>query len=123
LDLSYQGLPARWSPDGQFFIYEKKGNLYYYSLRQLKENRVPEETLRRIGPGLLSSVPWGGSGELYYVVDQVLYRILPEEFFTRSLYRAQFQTWGITGKLPFPFHAAGDRFWLAPDGKSVLFNL
>jgi len=123
LDLSYQGLPAVWAPDGQFFVYEKKGNLYYYSLRQLKENRVPEEALRRIGSGLLSSVAWGGSGELYYVVDQVLYRILPEEFFTRSLYRAQFQTWGITGKLPFPFRPAADRFWLAPDGKSVLFNL
>ena len=48
---------------------------------------------------------------------------LPEEFFTRSLYRAQFQTWSITGKLPFPFHPETDRFWLAPDGKSVLFNL
>lgn len=123
LDLSYQALPVRWSPDGQFLVYEKKGSLYYYSLRQLKENRVPEESLRRIGPGLMSSAAWGGAGELYYVVDQVLYRILPEEFFTRSLYRAQFQTWGITGKLPFPFRAESDRFWLAPDGKSVLFNL
>lgn len=123
LDLSYQEFPARWSPDGQFFIYEKKGSLYYYSLRQQKESRVPEESLRRIGPGLLSSVSWGGTGELYYVAEQVLYRILPEEFFTRSLYRAQFQTWGITGKLPFPFQPASDRFWLAPDGKSVLFNL
>jgi len=123
LDLSYQGLPVLWSPDGQFFLYEKRGSLYYYSLKQLKENRVPEEGLRRIGPGLLSSAAWGATGELYYVVDQVLYRILPEEFFTRSLYRAQFQTWGITGKLPFPFRTATDRFWLAPDGKSVLFNL
>lgn len=123
LDLSYQGLPVRWSPDSQFFVYEKRGSLFYYSLRQLKESRVPEESLRRIGPGLLSSVSWGVGGELSYVADQVLYRILPEEFFTRSLYRAQFQTWGITGKLPFPFRPATDRFWLAPDGRSVLFNL
>jgi len=123
IDLSYQDFPARWSPDGQFFLYEKKGNLYYYSLRQAKEKRVPEENLRRIGPGLTSSLTWGATGELYYLADQVLYRILPEEFFTRSLYRAQFQTWGITGKLPFPFRPASDQFWLSPDGKAVLFNL
>ncbi len=123
VDLSYRAFPALWSPDGQFFVYEKKASLYYYSVRQAKEKRVPEEDLRRIGPGLLSSVVWGATGELYYVVDQILYRILPEEFFTRSLYRAQFQTWGITGKLPFPFRPAGDRYWLAPDGRSVLFNL
>ncbi len=79
----------------------------------------PMEGLRKIGQGLLSSVSWGATGELYYVVDQVLYRILPEEFFTRSLYRAQFQTWGITGKLPFPFRPANDHFWLAPDSRSV----
>ena len=123
IDLSYQTLPALWSPDGQFFVYEKKGNLYYFSLKQLKEKRIPEESLRKIGPGLLSSITWGGTGELNYVVDQILYRILPEEFFTRSLYRAQFQTWGIVGKLPFPFRPALDRFWLSPDSKSVLFNL
>ena len=123
VDLSYLSFPALWSPDAQFFVYEKKGNLYYYSLRQLREKRVPEENLRRIGPGLLASVSWGSGGELSYAVDQVLYRILPEEFFTRSLYRAQFQTWGITGKLPFPFRPASDRFWLSPDGGSVLFNL
>jgi len=123
VELSFQSLPALWSPDAQFFVYEKKGNLYYYSLRQLREKRVPEENLRRIGPGLLSSVAWGNGGELSYAADQVLYRILPEEFFTRSLYRAMFQTWGIMGKLPFPFRPASDRFWLAPDGASVLFNL
>lgn len=123
VDLSYRAFPALWSPDSQFFVYEKKGSLYYYSLRQLREKRVPEENLRRLGPGLLSSVAWGASGELHYVVDQVLYRILPEEFFTRSLYRAQFQTWGVLGKLPFPFRPSADRFWLGPEGKSVLFNL
>jgi len=123
IDLSYRSFPALWSPDSQFFLYEKKGSLYYYSLLQLREKRVPEEALRRIGPGLLSSVSWGPAGDLDYVADQVLYRILPEEFFTRSLYRAQFQTWGILGKLPFPFNPATDRYWLSPDGRSVLFNL
>lgn len=123
VDLSYQSIPALWSPDSQFFVYERKGSLYYYSLRQWRENRVPEENLRRLGPGLLSSVAWGGKGELHYVVDQVLYRILPEEFFTRSLYRALFQTWGMVGKLPFPFSPSADRFWLAPDGRAALFNL
>jgi len=123
VDLSFRGLPAQWSPDSQFFVYEKRGELFYYSLRQLREKRVPEENLRKIGPGLMASTAWGASGELQYVADQVLYRILPEEFFTRSLYRAQFQTWGVLGKLPFPFHPATDRFWLSPDGRAVLFNL
>jgi peptidoglycan/xylan/chitin deacetylase (PgdA/CDA1 family) len=121
--LSRQDLAVLWSPDSQFFVYEKNDGLYYYSLKQLQEKRVPEENLRWIGPGLIASASWGGSGELDYVSDQVLYRILPEEFFTRSLYRAQFQTWGVLGKLPFPFQPASDRFWLAPDGKSVLFEL
>ncbi|MEI8093941.1 MAG: polysaccharide deacetylase family protein [Spirochaetales bacterium] len=123
LDLSWNAVPALWSPDSQFFVYEKKGELYYYSLRQAKEKRVPEESLRRLGPGMLSSVTWSSGGELYYVVDEVLYRILPEEFFTRSLYKGQFQTWGIKGKLPFPFLPSNDAFWIDPEGQNVLFNL
>ena len=123
VELTRGSLAVLWSPDSQFFVYEKHAGLYYYSLKQLQEKRVPEENLRWLGGGLISSASWGSAGELNYVSDQVLYRILPEEFFTRSLYRAQFQTWGVLGKLPFPFRPASDRFWLSPDGKSVLFDL
>ena len=120
--LSYEKVPALWSPDSQFFIYEKQGNLYYYSIRQWRENRVPDEALRWLGPGLLSAVSWNPSGDLIYVNGRLVYRILPEEFFTRSLYRAQFQTWGIEGELPLEFDAARDRFWPSPDGRTVLVD-
>lgn len=120
LELSYQGLPAEWSPTGQFVVYSKNDTLYYFSLVQWAEARVPDEALRALGPGLISSVCWGSSGELYYLSDSVLFRILPEEFFTRSLYRARFQTWGVLASVPFMFHPESDRFWLAPDQKSIL---
>jgi len=123
LDLTWNAVPAAWSPDSQFFVYEKKGELYYYSIRQAKEQRVPEESLRWLGPGMISSVTWSSTSELYYVQGDVLYRILPEEFFTRSLYKGQLQTWGILGKLPFPYTPARDAFWIDSPGRNILFNL
>ncbi|NNM66496.1 MAG: polysaccharide deacetylase family protein, partial [Spirochaetales bacterium] len=80
VELSYTSVPALWSPDGQFFVYEKEGSLYYFSMAQKQQNRVPAEAMRRLGSGLLKSAAWGPQDELYYVRDEVLYRILPQEF-------------------------------------------
>ncbi len=64
IDLSTNEAPALWSPNGQFFIYVKAGQLYYYSLQQKDQNQVPPESLRCLGPGFLSSVSWGPDGDL-----------------------------------------------------------
>lgn len=123
LMLNFSQVPALWSPDSQFFVYEKDARLYYFSLKQKDEKRVPAENLRNLGDGLLGSINWSPAGELLYMWDNILYRILPEEFFTRSLYAGIFRVGGILGKIPFNFQPEKDRYWLSPDRSQLLLNL
>lgn len=112
--------PARWAPDSSYFIYSKDDKLYYYSLDQLKQNRVMEASLRMIGKGTIANVRWGADGNLYYVVGSLVYRIAGPELFTRSLYSGLLAVGTIAGKIPFSFNSSLDRFWISPDGGSIL---
>jgi peptidoglycan/xylan/chitin deacetylase (PgdA/CDA1 family) len=121
--LSFRQVPARWSFDSQFFAYVREGNVYYYSLRQLRENRVPSEILRNLGRGSLTGIQWMEDGSLLLAQSQVIFRILPEEFFTLSLYGGLLRTWGIVARLPQAFDPNKDQFWLSPDNRWVLYSL
>lgn len=123
IPLNFSRVPVLWSPDSQFFVYEKNAEIYYFSMKQKSENRLPAEKLRSLGSGLLNCVSWGPAGELYYLWDNILYRILPEEFFTRSLYAGIFRVGGIIGKLPMRFTPETDQFWLSPGKDQILLSL
>ncbi len=122
IELSLSQPPVRWSPDSEIFIYRKSGELFYFSLHHHREGRQLSESLRTIGPGLISSVRWADNGDLYYVSGTMVYRIGPNELFARTLYRDLLQTGTIAGKLPFPFEPGFDRFWVAPDARSILLS-
>lgn len=122
VELSFDGPRAIWSPDSSFFVYEKRGGIYYYSISQLTGGRVIDEAFRRIGPGSLASVSWASDGSLYYVQDRIVYRILGVEFFTRSLYSDLLRIGTIVGKLPFGFDPSFDQFWVSPDAEKVILN-
>ncbi len=120
ITLSTNEAPALWSPNGEFFVYVKADRLYYYSMEQHAQDRVPPEALRCLGAGLLSSVRWGPDGDLVYVRDNSLWRLLPQDFYALSLFGAKYQTWGLVTAFPLAFDPATDRFWLSPDLRFVL---
>ncbi len=122
VELNLDSLPVAWSPESDFFIYQKANELYYFSVDQFESNRLLSEDFRKIGDGQLSSIRWGRDNELYYISGTVVYQILGVEFFTRSLYQEFLRIGRIVGKIPFLFDPNFDRFWISPDGTQVLLD-
>ena len=122
VELSTSGPPAAWSPDSRFFVYASDGDLFYYSIDQMRNERLLGEGYRRIGEGRLNNVRWASDGSLYYVSGSLVYQILAAEFFARSLYSGLIGAGTIVGKIPFPFDPSFDSFWVAPDGDTALLN-
>lgn len=122
VELSLEALPASWSPDAAFIVYAKASNLYYYSMSQLRDNRVLSEDLRNIGPGSLANIRWAGAGSLDYISGGIVYGIDPNELFTRALYTGFLKIGTVVGKIPFQFDSNFDSFWVSPDGKNLLLN-
>jgi len=120
--LSYDEPAVSWSPDSQYFVYRKRGNLYYYSVDQLLREEVVEEKFRRIGEGSLRNTGWSGRSSLIYIKRSAVYRIGGAEFFTRSFYSELLDAGEIVGKIPFRFDPNFDDFYVSPDGKKILFN-
>ncbi|MFP4484644.1 MAG: polysaccharide deacetylase family protein [Spirochaetaceae bacterium] len=120
--LSTERRQVSWAPDSRFFVYEKEGELFYYSIDQYEKDRVVDEGLRRLGPGTLASTSWGRGSELYYIDGTLVYRILGVELFTRTLYRDFLRIGTVVGKIPFAFDPNFDSFWIAPQGDKILLN-
>ena len=111
-----------WAPNSLFFIYAKGENVYYYSIKQLLEDRVLPEEFRSLGSGGMENVYWSEDSSLYYIDNNLVYKILSAEFFTRSLYQNLLGRGTIVGKLPFPFDSNFDHFWVSPDGGKILLD-
>jgi peptidoglycan/xylan/chitin deacetylase (PgdA/CDA1 family) len=122
VELTLDDAPLKWSGDSSFFVYSKGNQVYYYSIQQYRAARGLNEGLRLVGPGTIDSVDWVGENTLYYVRGSLVYRIRGTEFFARSLYQDLLKIGTIVGKLPAPFDANFDRFWIAPDGEKILLS-
>ena len=122
LDLSYSEEVVLWSPDSDFFVYSKGGDVYYYSLEQLADGKTLAESFRKIGRGLISNVRWSAGKELFYLNDSIIYKIISAQLFTTSLYNELMETGEIAGKIPFDFDPAFDSFYVSPDGEKIIFN-
>ena len=122
LDLSYSDEVVLWSPDSDFLVYSKGGNVYYYSLEQFYEGKTLAEEFRLIGKGLISNIRWSAGKELFYLSDSVIYKIISAQLFTTSLYSELMETGEIAGKIPFDFDPAFDSFYVSPDGEKIIFN-
>jgi len=122
MELHYDDQGLLWSPDSRFFVYARGENIYYFSIRQLSEERILPEEYRSLGSGGLENVRWTEGGDLYYINRHLVYRILSAEFFTRSLYQNLLGRGTLVGKLPFVFDPNFDSFWLSPDGAKLLLD-
>lgn len=122
ITLSFDSARVRWSPDSNYFIYEKGNFLYYFSLDQLRRGEVITEDLRLLGKGSLKNIRWSSQNQLYYIAGSVLFRIHSAEFFTRSFYSDLLDAGQVIGKIPFTFDSNFDSFYISPDGEKMLFN-
>ncbi len=122
LDLTYSDEVVLWAPDSEFFVYSKGGEVFYYSLEQYYAGKTLAEEFRKIGKGLISNVRWSAGKELFYLSDSVIYKIIPAQLFTTSLYRELMEIGEISGKIPFDFDPAFDSFYVSPDGEKIIFN-
>ena len=122
VELQLDQLPIKWSPESDFFVYEKNGELYYFSISQYESGRLLNENFRTIGKGQMANIRWGRGNELYYLSGTLIYQILGVEFFTRSIYQEFLRIGRIIGKIPFPFDPNFDRFWISPDSSRVLLD-
>ena len=122
VELTLDGPNATWAPDSNYFVYAKAGNLYYYSIPQLLNERVVAEEFRRIGEGAITSIRWSNQNDLYYIRGSLVYKIVSPQFFTRSLYSGLLEVGDIVGKIPFVFDPAFDSFHISPDGTKLLLN-
>jgi peptidoglycan/xylan/chitin deacetylase (PgdA/CDA1 family) len=122
IELNLTEPPVEWSTDSLYFVYCKEYKIYYFSIEQLRKNRVIAETYRNIAEGGITNVNWDNLGNLYYINDTLVYRLVGSEFFTRGLYINFLKLGTIVGKIPFPFETNFDSFRISPDGRKILYN-
>ncbi|GHV94533.1 polysaccharide deacetylase [Spirochaetia bacterium] len=111
--------PVRWSPDSRLFVYAKGGRLFYFPMIH-DLAAVADERYRQIGEGEIDSVSWGQQGDFFYFKGNTLYRVRSPELFTRTIYGDFLSIGSVAGRLPLDFDPNFDRFWIAPDARSLL---
>ncbi len=111
-----------WAPNSHFFVYDKGEEVFYFSIRQLSEDRILPEEYRSLGKGGMENICWSDDGSLYYIRENLVFKILSAEFFTRSLYQNLLGRGNIVGKMPFSFDSNFDSFWVSPDGGKILLD-
>ncbi|MDR3335336.1 MAG: polysaccharide deacetylase family protein [Treponema sp.] len=119
IDRPDSDFPACWSPDSQVFVYTRGGRLYYYTVAGAV---LSDERYRLIGDGAINSVSWGTAGDFFYLRGSILYRVRSTELFTRSVYTDFLEIGMVAGMIPFEFDPNFDRFWIAPDSRSMLLS-
>ncbi|MDR3248935.1 MAG: HK97 family phage prohead protease, partial [Treponema sp.] len=113
--------PACWSPDSRVFVYTRSGKLYYYTVNPA-QTAVVDDRYRLIGDGNINSVSWSSTGDFFYLKGSTVFRVRGSELFARTLYADFLEIGAVAGKIPFDFDGNFDRFWIAPDSRSILFS-
>jgi peptidoglycan/xylan/chitin deacetylase (PgdA/CDA1 family) len=113
--------PACWSPDSRVFVYAQRGKLYYYTVNPFPAAAV-DERYRYIGEGTINSVSWSRTGDFFYLKGATVFKVRGSEIFARTLYADFLEIGAVSGKIPFDFDGNFDRFWIAPDSRSILFS-
>jgi peptidoglycan/xylan/chitin deacetylase (PgdA/CDA1 family) len=113
--------PACWSPDSRVFVYAQRGKLYYYTVNPA-QTAVVDERYRFIGEGTINAVSWSRAGDFFYLKGATVFRVRGSEIFARTLYADFLEIGAVSGKIPFDFDGNFDRFWIAPDSRSILLS-
>lgn len=121
IELPASDFPAKWSPDSRLFVYLKGGSLYFYPILGDLSAMI-DERYRMIGTGSINSVFWGQRGDFFYFNKNILYRVINTELFTRTIYADFLSAGSEAATIPVEFDSGFDRFWIAPDSRTILIN-
>jgi peptidoglycan/xylan/chitin deacetylase (PgdA/CDA1 family) len=83
---------------------------------------LADERFRVVGSGNINSVSWGRQGEFYYLTENILYRVINPELFTRTMYGDFLSIGDVVSVFPIDFNSNFDNYWIAPDSSSILIN-
>ena len=108
--MSYDKIPAKWSPEKNLLIYEKEDSVYFCNPTALQGNVEIDEKYRRIGRGSINSVEFASSKFIIYADDSLLYKINTKELYTVGLYSNILGKGTVIGRLPFKFNPKTDKF-------------
>ena len=118
--LNYDHVAVKWAPDSNVVLYEKNGSVYFITPGAAFKNVQLPEDYRKIGKGTIQSVVWSSGGELFYIDNDIIYRIRENELYTRGLYSALVGSGTIEGRLPNSFDPLHDNFYMSPDGLQLV---
>lgn len=119
-ELSYSTVPARWSPDGENFIYEKNGALYLCNAEKLFKGVLIREEFRKICAGTINCATWNDNNFITYISSDLIFQVGKNEIFSFGLY-SQFVPLGkILGRLPQKFDAKFDIFFVNKNANEFL---
>lgn len=111
-ELSYSRVPAKWSSDGENFIYEKNGVLYLCNAEKLFKGILIREEFRKICAGIIQCATWNDSNSITYISSDLIFQVDKNEIFSFGLY-SQFVPLGkIVGRLPQKFDPKFDIFFV-----------
>ena len=102
------------------FLYARGGRLYFYTVDQ--ELAPPAEQHRLIGQGAITSLYWGSGGFYYYFSGSNVFRIRSGDLAARNFSSTFTEPGEIVGRIPFEFDPNFDRFWIAPNGRSLILS-
>lgn len=120
---------AKWDGQSDYFLYQKKSQIYYFSIKQFKSSKLLSEEWRFVAPVNLKNVYFSGSDTFIWIENKIIYRADVNQLYYRSIYKSYLRQGDIIGKIPFDFSPDFDHFvfsngsnrmLLIKDGKSIL---
>ena len=111
---------ALWANDSNFFVYQKNGKIYYFSIQDYKRGKLLAEEWRKIGNVKLSNAKWTSDNYLIWIEDKIIYKADANQFFTRSIYKKYLKQGDIIGTIPYKFNPDFDSLEISNKAKKVI---
>lgn len=119
-ELSYSTVPAKWSSDGENFIYEKNGALYLCNAEKLFKGILIREEFRKICAGSINCATWNDNNFITYISSDIIFQVGKNEIFSFGLYSQFIPLGKILGRLPQKFDAKFDIFFVNKNASEFL---
>lgn len=120
IELTQSITTGTWSADSNYFIYQKNGNIYYFSISDFITNKLLNEDWRIIGNAQIKNSYWSKNNFFFWIEKNLIYKSDPNQFFSRSIYRKYLKQGKVIGKIPVEIDPAFDSFYYNDASKKVI---
>lgn len=110
IQMNYESVPVKWSPERELLLYENDGVVYFINPEAVERGVETDELYRKIGNGTINSVEFCDNKYIAYIDDSLLYKINIKGLYTMGLYAGIIGQGTVVGRLPFKFNAKTDKF-------------